>query len=429
MCGCRYRYAEGWWLQQLAARNVSAIWQRSYYPHNYEITAIEAYMDAFQISGKPLYLDAVDGFHEMFAAHFLMVGGSVAIKEWKLYPPGSYYVDTSGEDPKAQLPEHSNCSAETPSTVLRDGPSAQCWHSTGELCGQTFWAKLNQRLHRLRPTEEKYVGYTEAALLNGVVSQIPPDGRGIRQFAILHKVKMIADNRSTCCEGQGTRALASLPEYIFSRHHTERATLVNMFAGATLAAAPNVSGLELASPWPYAYPTLNVSLRVTSSGTTTLSLRLPAWAGAPNATVMVSRGGAAPVPAAVGQRGSFVDVTAGTAGWRAGDRLSLSLAVPLRAERYTGMTRLPWSGAHERWAVLVGAVLLAATGPWNITVDSIVVRSVPSPAQPEAWLVPADPTEPSRLHFRVRGGANEGLLFVPYYEVQEELFEIYPVFV
>ena len=39
-------YAERWWLEQLAARNVSAIWLRSYYPHNYEITAIEAYVAA-----------------------------------------------------------------------------------------------------------------------------------------------------------------------------------------------------------------------------------------------------------------------------------------------------------------------------------------------------------------------------------------------
>jgi hypothetical protein len=35
------RYAEDWWLQQLAARNTSAIWLRSKYPHNYEITAVE----------------------------------------------------------------------------------------------------------------------------------------------------------------------------------------------------------------------------------------------------------------------------------------------------------------------------------------------------------------------------------------------------
>lgn len=60
------RYAEDWWLEQLAARNLSAIWLRSKYPHNYEITAIEAYMDMYQLTADPKYLSAVDGFWEMF---------------------------------------------------------------------------------------------------------------------------------------------------------------------------------------------------------------------------------------------------------------------------------------------------------------------------------------------------------------------------
>ena len=88
------RYSEEWWLQQLAVRNLSAIWLRSKYPHNYEITAIEAYMDLYQLTANPKYLAAVDGFYAMFREHWLHVGGTVAIKEWKLYPPGSYFLDT-----------------------------------------------------------------------------------------------------------------------------------------------------------------------------------------------------------------------------------------------------------------------------------------------------------------------------------------------
>ena len=59
-------YQEEWWLEQLARRNASAIWLRSKYPHNYEITAIEAYMDLYQLTAEPKYLAAVDGFFEMF---------------------------------------------------------------------------------------------------------------------------------------------------------------------------------------------------------------------------------------------------------------------------------------------------------------------------------------------------------------------------
>ena len=51
------RYGEPWWLQQLASRNLSSIWLRSLYPHNYEITAIEAYMDLYHITGDPLLIE------------------------------------------------------------------------------------------------------------------------------------------------------------------------------------------------------------------------------------------------------------------------------------------------------------------------------------------------------------------------------------
>ena len=77
-------YEERWWLEQLARRNLSAVWLRSQYPHNYEVTALEAYMDLYQITGERRYLDAVDGFVALFRQHWLMVGGSVAIKEWRL---------------------------------------------------------------------------------------------------------------------------------------------------------------------------------------------------------------------------------------------------------------------------------------------------------------------------------------------------------
>ena len=51
-------------------------------------------MDLYQLTADPKYLAAVDGFYAMFREHWLHVGGTVAIKEWKLYPPGSYFLDT-----------------------------------------------------------------------------------------------------------------------------------------------------------------------------------------------------------------------------------------------------------------------------------------------------------------------------------------------
>jgi len=51
-------------------------------------------MDLYQITGEQKYRDAVDGFVWLFRRYWLHVGGSVAIKEWRLYPPGSYFLDT-----------------------------------------------------------------------------------------------------------------------------------------------------------------------------------------------------------------------------------------------------------------------------------------------------------------------------------------------
>ena len=100
------------------------------------------------------------------------------------YPPGSYYLDTTGFDPHGQKRgpgQAKNCSLDPAVADRVDCPPDSdpevcegCSHSTGEACGQVFWVKLMQRLHQLRPLNESYVGEIERVLINGVVSQIPP---------------------------------------------------------------------------------------------------------------------------------------------------------------------------------------------------------------------------------------------------------------
>ena len=139
-------YQETWWLQQLANRSLDAIWMRHYYPHNYEITAFEAYLDMYVLTGDELYMAAVDAAWGMMRDHWIHVGGSIAINEGSPYPPGSYFLD--------KLP-------------------------TGELCGSSFWIRLNQRFHRLRPLEEIYSAEIERSLFNVVLAnQAPPHTGG-----------------------------------------------------------------------------------------------------------------------------------------------------------------------------------------------------------------------------------------------------------
>jgi hypothetical protein len=95
-------YQEDEWLSALAAKDEKAVWQKRWFPHNYEVTAFEAYLDMWSMTGNETYKAAVDGAWEMFRASFLHVGGSMALNEgsngtnlssglW--YPPKSYYLE------------------------------------------------------------------------------------------------------------------------------------------------------------------------------------------------------------------------------------------------------------------------------------------------------------------------------------------------
>ena len=44
-------YQEDWWLRELLDGKPEAIWQRHWYPHNYEVTAFEAYLDMYVLTG------------------------------------------------------------------------------------------------------------------------------------------------------------------------------------------------------------------------------------------------------------------------------------------------------------------------------------------------------------------------------------------
>ena len=224
-------YQEDWWLAALLARDLSAIWHRTFYAHNYEVTALEAYLDMYVITGNATYRDAVMAAWQMLYDHWIHVGGSFAIDEYYYYPPDSYYLTYTKRNtnfnttpPQGHTGEpggHEACGG--PTNVGRHdyhtavsrfashaqglkGPSGDLLPpfpsemKTGELCGSVFWAKLNQRLHYLDPDNETYVAEIERSIYNvGIAAQgnwsgnwsgAPSGGPGIRSFANLHMQKM-----------------------------------------------------------------------------------------------------------------------------------------------------------------------------------------------------------------------------------------------
>ena len=151
-------------------------------------------------------------------------------------------------------------------------------------------------------------------------------------------------------------------------------------------------------------------------------LRIPAWVAAPSVSVSLApAGGGRARSVGTGAPGSYLKLD--RSDWVGGDTLSFSLPMRLKAHRYTGLTVIP---GHERYAVEFGPILLCVVGgAWNRSIDSMLVRGVQAPAAaPELWLIPTG--RPSEIRFRVVG--NPGLAFVPYFLVQEEVFEVYPAF-
>ena len=141
--------------------------------------------------------------------------------------------------------------------------------STGETCCSSFWVKLNQRMHLLHPEDERFSAEIEKTIYNALLRQmvfrrpgsdplLPPPG--IRYYANMEGNPDPPNNHNTCCEGQGSRILASIPEYIYSLQNgngkdstTTRTLLINMFAASSITLNVTVAGAPSPSPPPLSW--------------------------------------------------------------------------------------------------------------------------------------------------------------------------------
>lgn len=412
-------YEEDEWLAQLSTKNPNGIWLKRWFPHNYEVTAFEAYLDMYSLTGESKYHDAMVGAWEMFRENWIHLGGSMAINEgsdgldtskglW--YPPKSYYLEGDPHDV---------------------GPAGGR-HVTGETCGSVFWIKFNQRFHRLNPTSEQYTAEIERSLLNiGIANQAPSVGSpqtGIRYFALLHGHKEAMTNISTCCEGQGTRLHGSLPEYIFSippAGTTEFSVFVNLYVSSSITILhPTVHTnmtLQISSDFPAieqaSKPTTVTVTHGASLGVlATLHLRIPRWAGPGSVVVGLNHNESY----ALATPGSYLQIERR---WTSGDSVSVGLRMKLTSTRYIGLNQVNGS---TRFGFEFGPTLLAAVPSsaslWNSETNCLHLPH--DPEQPVEWLQPVVGTP---LHFSVRLGAGT-VEFMPYYEVNDQLMTVFPCF-
>jgi DUF1680 family protein len=328
-------------------------------------------MDVYRATGDQRWHDGVKAAWEMYKAHWVQPGGSISIIEYNYDPPDARSLT----------------------------------QKLGELCGNSFWTFLSQRFQLINPEEERYAAEIEASIYNVAIAN-QQGTTGLRYHTILVGKKEQGTRINSCCEGQGTRLIGSMPEHIYSV--AADGIYVNLFEPSTIswehAGKPVKVRMETKFP-----RQCDVRLTVSSPepGGMKLRIRVPRWAMS-DMTVKVNDRAAG-----VGTPGSYLvlDRT-----WSEGDVVSFTLPAGFVVVEYTGQDQIP---GHKRYSLMWGPLLYAAAG------DKDAVLRLPAHAEPQelAQYLVAKADAPS--HYSVAG--NPGVTYLPYWEIAEESFTCFPV--
>jgi uncharacterized protein len=380
-------FQENYWLNGLARRDETMVWQYPYdRPHNYLLTDIEAYFDLYRATGSQLYKEAVQGAWQLYRDNWEHIGGSIAITEFGEFPPKSYRLK----------PQFDFC-------------------ETGELCGSSFWAFLNQRFQLLDPDNEAYATEIEKSIYNvGIASQFI--GKGFFYHARLvgkKGDKAVGYCTNSCCEGQGTRLAGSIPEHLYSivPAGTHPGLYIHMFAPSTIrwtqrdSRAEEELKLSMRTTFPHD-STVELRFDVSSPRRSVIRVRTPSWA---TAEMPIRVDGEV---AAVGKPGSYVSLDRT---WKSGDSVSFTLPAGFRLTRYSGMDHIAGS---ERYALEYGPILLAVANS-----DEARLHASGSSVQSFKNQLKAIPGQP--LCFTIVG--NPDHRYMPYYAIKEETFTCFPI--
>ncbi len=365
-------FLEADWLESLAGKDKDQIWQYPYdRPHCYLLTNLEAYLDMYRATGDTRWYDGVKAAWEMYNRHWEQPGGSISIIEYNYDPPNSNSLT----------------------------------QKLGEFCGSSFWTFLSQRFQLMAPDQERYAAEIEKSIYN--IAMANQDGTyGLRYHTILVGNKEKGTRINTCCEGQGTRLIGSLPEHIYSI--APDGVYVNLFEPSTLSWKLKGESFDILmeTKFPFEH---QVKLTVTVARPTSMKLRVrvPSWA---TKQMEVAVNKSAPV---AGQPGSFLTLDRV---WSSGDVVTFTLPAGFSIAEYTGVDQIP---GHKRYSLTYGPILYAAVGSKD------TVLHVPSGSRPEELIHQLTPKPDSPLHFTVRG--NPGTVYMPYWQVDQEEFTCFPV--
>lgn len=365
-------FLEDKWLEALAGYSKDQIWQYPYdRPHCYLLTNLEAYLDVYRATGDKRWHDGVKAAWEMYNQHWEQPGGSISIIENSFYPPDSNSL-----------------------TKL-----------LGELCGSSFWSFLSQRFQLMSPDEERYAAEIEKSIYNVAIAN-QQGSYGLRYHTILVGKKEEGTRENTCCEGQGTRLIGSLPEHIYSI--APDGLYLNLYEPSTIMWEHDSEkmGLRMETKFPFEK---EVKLTVLAGHAKAMKLRVrvPSWAVAEMKVIVNNEG------AVTGKPGSYLvlDRT-----WSAGDTVSFTLPVGFVWTEYRGEDQIP---GHKRYSLTYGPLLYAAAGSKD------AVLRVSSGGKPEELLHHFAPKAGAPMQYTVAG--NPDVVYMPYLQIEKEEFTCFPV--
>ncbi|MES2221890.1 MAG: beta-L-arabinofuranosidase domain-containing protein [Acidobacteriota bacterium] len=365
-------FQENFWLEHLARQEQEAVWQYPYdRPHCYLLTNLEAYADLYTATGDPRYRDAVLGGWNLYRDNWQQIGGSISIIEFEKDPPASNYVH----------------------------------QKLGENCGSSFWILLSQRFHQHNPDDEKFMAEIEKSIYNVILAN-QGGTTGIRYHTIMAGKKEEPTHNNTCCEGQGTRMLGSLPEHIYSI--ASDGIYVNLFEPSTLRWPQTGTTAEwkMTTQFPL-QPQVKLQVAATKSVAAKIRIRVPAWV-AKEMPIYVNGS-----LAATGKPGTYAVIERT---WSDKDAITFTLPITFRLTRYTGADQ---TNDGPRYGLEYGPILMAVIG----SPDRVLQVKDGKYAEDLLNQITAKPGPP--LHFEI--AHNSGAELMPYWMVDQETFTCLPV--
>jgi uncharacterized protein len=255
-------------------------------------------------------------------------------------------------------------------------PSADSYNET---CGQIGNMMWNYRMMSIKP-DVKYTDMMEREFYNGFLGGIGLDGKSwfyrnaLRRYDVEHAIlghndmieRGLPGKKRTCCPSNLLRALAQVPNYIYSL--SDDGLWVHQYTGNVLdGKLKDGSGLKLTQETDYPWDgliTLTVDA-VESKKPFAVKLRIPEWAEGATLSVNGAPVSAPPMP------GQYAEIHRQ---WKTGDSISLNL--PMNARLMQAHPKA--EQLRNQVAIMRGPVLYCLESPdmaGNIDLNNVYIPS------------------------------------------------------